>query len=213
MTTFFIEPGNRLTVINNSSPRNVREVEEIGVATFKYGRNVLRLTIGVGARKNRSRDSRCYECEEGNKFHFVLMLCKLIFMEKKSGDFTFCNFFFQGSKEKVGKLRRLLVVLVVSNFSLYRRRGDSVLGILVKQCTINPGPCINQDIYQAHPSLSYGKWRHDKVFAAVIKDSNLQRCSKCTIPSICSFRKSLRLIQVFFWLRLAVNTYFFEWAS
>lgn len=141
------------------------------------------------------------------------MLCKLIFMEKKSGDFTFCKFFFQVSKEKAGKLRRLLVVLVVSNFSLYRRRGDSVLGILVKQCTINPGPCINQDIYQAHPSLSYGKWRHDKVFAAVIKDSNLQRCSKCTIPSICSFRKSLRLIQVFFWLRLAVNTYFFEWAS
>ena len=46
-TTFFFEPGNRLTVINNFGPSYVRIVEEIGVATFRYGRNVVRYTIGL----------------------------------------------------------------------------------------------------------------------------------------------------------------------
>ena len=42
LTTFSSEPGNRLTVINNFGPSYVRIVEEIGVATFKNGRNVVR---------------------------------------------------------------------------------------------------------------------------------------------------------------------------
>ena len=52
---------------------------------------------------------------------------------------------------------------------------------------VNSGPCINRvffDIHQIHRSLTYGKWRHDKIFefAAAINDSNLQRFSECTIP-------------------------------
>ena len=73
-TIWFLEPDNRLTLIN-SVGRSYITVQESGVATFRYGFKVERSTTGAGARINRSnRTNSCYQCEEGNEFHFVLKL-------------------------------------------------------------------------------------------------------------------------------------------
>ena len=73
-TTWFFEPDDRLTGVNNSGPSYI--IVEIGVATFLYGGKVFSFTIGGGARINFSNStSSCYECEEGSELesHFVLM--------------------------------------------------------------------------------------------------------------------------------------------
>ena len=79
-TTFLFEKGYYLTLVADSGPSYII-VEDIVVATMKCDRNVGIFTIGVGARNNSSnliiliRSDGCYECEDGNEFHFVLMLC------------------------------------------------------------------------------------------------------------------------------------------
>ena len=50
-------------------------IVDSGVAAFRYGRKVEKFTIGFGTGFNDSRTNSCYECEEGNEFHFLLMLC------------------------------------------------------------------------------------------------------------------------------------------
>jgi hypothetical protein len=79
------------------------------------------IAIGAGAEIDRSCTNSCHECEEGNGFHFVLMLpvCSVIFMVQEKSDLgspVTCCYFFFFFKKAVWKLRRVFLSVVKVQF-------------------------------------------------------------------------------------------------
>lgn len=101
------------------------------------------------------------------------------------GESPFAIFFFSRFKRKSREAKTLVGVGCRTSAAVYI--GDSDLSILVKQTLDHTLTECFSDIHQGHPSLDYGKWRHDKTFVTVINDRNLQCCTsegahECTIP-------------------------------